>query len=80
MYNHLFIMWITYTVYYVTTFEKNQKITLISDNDPILDNISVQGRCISIWHSHKLNEAHNPCSLDLILLDAQACTVPDFFI
>ncbi|KAL6531006.1 hypothetical protein OROHE_014488 [Orobanche hederae] len=44
-------------------FEINTNITMIKDVDPMLDNITVQGRCISIWHSHKLNEAHNPTAL-----------------
>ncbi|GJV91552.1 hypothetical protein Tco_1539365 [Tanacetum coccineum] len=50
---------------------RNKKITPISEVDPMLDNISVQGRCISIWHSHRVNAAHDPYSLDLVLQDAQ---------
>nr|GFB41992.1 hypothetical protein [Tanacetum cinerariifolium] len=46
-------------------------ITMIKDADPMLDNITVQGRCISLWHSHRLNEAHNPYSLDMVLQDSQ---------
>ncbi|GJU18788.1 replication protein A 70 kDa DNA-binding subunit B, partial [Tanacetum coccineum] len=51
--------------------DSNKKITPISEVDPMLDNIAVQGRCISIWHSHRLNAAHDPYSLDLVLQDAQ---------
>ncbi|GKB25619.1 hypothetical protein Tco_0865020, partial [Tanacetum coccineum] len=51
--------------------DSNKKITPISEVDPILDNIAIQGRCISIWHSHRLNAAHDPYSLDLVLQDAQ---------
>nr|GFB57843.1 replication protein A 70 kDa DNA-binding subunit B [Tanacetum cinerariifolium] len=43
---------------------------MIKDVDPMLDNITVQGRCISLWHSHRLNEAHNPYSLDMVLQDS----------
>ncbi|GJS94499.1 replication protein A 70 kDa DNA-binding subunit B [Tanacetum coccineum] len=50
----------------------NKKIhTAISKVDPMLDNIVIQGSCISIWHSHILNDAHDPYSLDLVLQDAQ---------
>ncbi|GKD14828.1 hypothetical protein Tco_1199235, partial [Tanacetum coccineum] len=27
-------------------------ITMIKDVDPMLENITVHGRCISLWHSH----------------------------
>nr|GEX79218.1 NUDIX hydrolase 1-like [Tanacetum cinerariifolium] len=50
-------------------------ITMIKYVDPMLDNITVQGRCISIWHSHRLNEAHNPYSLDMVLQDSQGTVV-----
>nr|GEX51720.1 retrovirus-related Pol polyprotein from transposon TNT 1-94 [Tanacetum cinerariifolium] len=46
-------------------------IIMIKDVDPMLDNITLQGRCISLWHLHRLNEAHNPYSLDLVLQDSQ---------
>nr|GFA82362.1 hypothetical protein [Tanacetum cinerariifolium] len=46
-------------------------ITMIKDVDPMLDNIRVQGRCICLWHSHRLNEAHNTYSLDMVLQDSQ---------
>ncbi|GKE53163.1 replication protein A 70 kDa DNA-binding subunit B, partial [Tanacetum coccineum] len=51
--------------------DSNKKITPIIEVDPMLDNIVVQGRCISIWYSHRLNAAHDPYSLDLVLQDAQ---------
>ncbi|GJS11817.1 hypothetical protein Tco_0368613 [Tanacetum coccineum] len=51
--------------------DSNKKITPISEVEPMLDNIAVQRRCISIWHSHRLNAAHDPYSLDLVLQDAQ---------
>ncbi|GJZ50695.1 replication protein A 70 kDa DNA-binding subunit B [Tanacetum coccineum] len=46
-------------------------ITMIKDVDPMLDNITVHGRCISLWHSHMMNQAHNPYSLDMVLQDSQ---------
>ncbi|GKD77313.1 replication protein A 70 kDa DNA-binding subunit B, partial [Tanacetum coccineum] len=51
--------------------DSNKKITPINEADPMLDNIAVQGRCISIWHSYRLNAAHDPYNLDLVLQDAQ---------
>ncbi|GJY08030.1 replication protein A 70 kDa DNA-binding subunit B [Tanacetum coccineum] len=48
---------------------KDKKITPISEVDPMLDDISIKGRCISIWHSHRMNAAHDPYSLDLVLQD-----------
>ncbi|GJX88864.1 DUF4219 domain-containing protein, partial [Tanacetum coccineum] len=49
---------------------KDRKITPISEVDPMLDDISIQGRCISTWNSHRMNVAHDPYSLDLVLQDA----------
>ncbi|GKC22840.1 replication protein A 70 kDa DNA-binding subunit B [Tanacetum coccineum] len=46
-------------------------ITMIKDIDPMLDNITIHGRCISLWHSHRMNQAHNPYSLDMVLQDSQ---------
>ncbi|GJY10085.1 replication protein A 70 kDa DNA-binding subunit B [Tanacetum coccineum] len=48
---------------------KEKKNTPISEVDPMLNDITIQGRCISIWHSHRLNAAHDPYSLDLVLQD-----------
>ncbi|GKC30647.1 replication protein A 70 kDa DNA-binding subunit B [Tanacetum coccineum] len=45
--------------------------TMIKDIEPALDNITVQGRVISLWHSHQVNEAHNPYSLDFVFQDLQ---------
>ncbi|GJS81250.1 F-box domain containing protein [Tanacetum coccineum] len=50
--------------------DKDRKVPPISDVDSMLDDISVQARCISIWHSHRINAAHNPYSLDMVLQDA----------
>ncbi|GKE20734.1 replication protein A 70 kDa DNA-binding subunit B, partial [Tanacetum coccineum] len=58
--------------------ENASNITMIKDVDPMLDNITVQGRCISLWHSHRLNEAHNPYSLDMVLQDSQNSRIQIF--
>ncbi|GKD61891.1 replication protein A 70 kDa DNA-binding subunit B [Tanacetum coccineum] len=58
--------------------DKNNKITPISEVDPMLDDISIQGRCISIWHSHKMNAAPDRYSLDLVLQDAQVYIKKEF--
>nr|GEW53094.1 hypothetical protein [Tanacetum cinerariifolium]GEY26379.1 hypothetical protein [Tanacetum cinerariifolium] len=55
-----------------------EKITPISDVDPMFDDISIQGRCISIWHSHGMNGAHDPYSLDLVLQDAHVYIKKEF--
>nr|GEX43116.1 hypothetical protein [Tanacetum cinerariifolium] len=33
--------------------------------------VVIAGRCISLWHSHRLNGAHSPYSLDMVLQDSQ---------
>ncbi|GKD83431.1 replication protein A 70 kDa DNA-binding subunit B, partial [Tanacetum coccineum] len=55
-------------------------ITIIKDVDPMLENIIVHGRCISLWHSHRLNEAHNPYSQDMMLQDSQCYYISNFAI
>ncbi|GKC21110.1 replication protein A 70 kDa DNA-binding subunit B, partial [Tanacetum coccineum] len=35
----------------------------------MLNDITIQGRCINILHSHRMNAAHDPYSLDLVLQD-----------
>ncbi|GKE24750.1 replication protein A 70 kDa DNA-binding subunit B, partial [Tanacetum coccineum] len=56
---------------YIISNDKEKKITPISKVDPMLDGISIQGRCISIWHSHRMNAAYDPYSLDLVLQDVE---------
>ncbi|GJX50694.1 putative PIF1 DNA helicase/replication protein A1-like protein [Tanacetum coccineum] len=46
----------------------------------MLENIIVHGRCISLWHSHRLNEAHNPYSQDMMLQDSQCYYISNFAI
>ncbi|GJY44615.1 replication protein A 70 kDa DNA-binding subunit B [Tanacetum coccineum] len=55
--------------------EREKKITPISQVDPMLDDICIQARCISIWHSHRMNAAHDPYNLDLVLQDVHCTTV-----
>ncbi|GJS71683.1 replication protein A 70 kDa DNA-binding subunit B [Tanacetum coccineum] len=50
-------------------------ITMIKDVDLVLDNITVHGRCISLLHSHRMNQAHNMYSLDMVIQDSQGTVV-----
>ena len=63
---------------YVSGNGKELKITPIKEVDPMLDDIAVQGRCISIFHSHKLNAKHDPYSLDLVIQDVEVFIVTSF--
>ena len=49
------------------------KVTHIKDVNPMINNMAIKGRCISIWHSHKLNEEHDPYSLDCVFQDVEVC-------
>ncbi|GJZ25628.1 replication protein A 70 kDa DNA-binding subunit B [Tanacetum coccineum] len=51
---------------------KERTITSVKDINPMIPNMAIKGRCISVWHSHKLNEAHNPYSLDCIFQDEES--------
>ncbi|GJT93150.1 replication protein A 70 kDa DNA-binding subunit B [Tanacetum coccineum] len=63
----------------VSTFEsspqapkmKERIITPIKDINPMIANMAIRGRCISVWHSHKLNEIHDPYSLDCVFQDEE---------
>ena len=48
---------------------KERKITTIKDLNPMSDSMAIKGRCISLWHSHKLREEHDPYSLDCVFQD-----------
>nr|GEU28610.1 replication protein A 70 kDa DNA-binding subunit B [Tanacetum cinerariifolium] len=48
---------------------KERIITPIKDINPMIANMTIKGRCNSIWHSHKLNEIHDPYSLDCVFQD-----------
>ena len=50
---------------------RERKITLIKDISPMNLNMAIKGRCISVWHSHKLNEEHDPYSIDFLFQDEE---------
>lgn len=50
---------------------KEWSMTLIKDINPMNLNMAIKGRCISVWHSHKLNEEHDPYSLDCVFQDEE---------
>nr|GEY84961.1 hypothetical protein [Tanacetum cinerariifolium] len=55
----------------VVGLDIDAKLTLIIDVDPMLDNIAVKRRCISLWHAHKHHEEQHPYSLEFVLQDEQ---------
>nr|GFA96190.1 hypothetical protein [Tanacetum cinerariifolium] len=54
---------------------KERKITHINKINPMIDNIAIKGRITSVWHSHKLNEQHDPYSLDCVFQDEEMLLV-----
>ena len=50
---------------------RERRITSIKDIDPMNINMVIKGRCMSVWHSHKLNEDHDPYSLDCVIQDEE---------
>ncbi|GKD74534.1 replication protein A 70 kDa DNA-binding subunit B [Tanacetum coccineum] len=57
------------TVKHSTAIQTTNKITPIKDVGPMVSNMSIKGRVVSIWHGHKLNQAHDPYSLECVLQD-----------
>ncbi|GKC18633.1 ATP-dependent DNA helicase PIF1-like protein [Tanacetum coccineum] len=47
------------------------KLTPIKDISPMVTNMRIRGKVISKWHAHKLNQAHDPYSLELVLQDEE---------
>ncbi|PWA56462.1 replication protein A 70 kDa DNA-binding subunit B [Artemisia annua] len=45
--------------------------TSLCNVDPMLEDIKIQVRCISIWRSHAPNMSHSPWSLDFLVQDEQ---------
>nr|GEY21348.1 hypothetical protein [Tanacetum cinerariifolium] len=45
----------------------NAKFTPIKDISPMVMNMRIRGRVILKWHAHKLNQVHEPYSLELVL-------------
>ena len=48
-----------------------QSITLLCDIDPMLDDVKILARCVSIWKSHPAGKPHEVWSLDMVLQDEQ---------
>ena len=48
-----------------------QNITQLCDIDPMLDDVKVLVRCISIWKSHPAGKPNEVWSLDMVFQDAQ---------
>ncbi|PWA87999.1 replication protein A 70 kDa DNA-binding subunit D [Artemisia annua] len=48
-----------------------QNTTLLCDIDPMLDDIKIVARCISIWKSHPAGKPNEVWSLDMVLQDEQ---------
>ncbi|GJZ86787.1 replication protein A 70 kDa DNA-binding subunit B [Tanacetum coccineum] len=57
------------TLKHSPAMQPSNKITPIKDVSPMVSNMSIKGRVISIWHGHKLNQAHDPYSLEGVLQD-----------
>ncbi|PWA42455.1 hypothetical protein CTI12_AA526150 [Artemisia annua] len=49
----------------------NHLFTPLCDVDPMLDDIKIQVRCISIWFSEEPNMSHSPVTLDFVVQDEQ---------
>ena len=46
-------------------------ITQLCDIDPMLDDVKVLVRCISLWKSHPAGKPNEVWSLDMVFQDAQ---------
>ncbi|GJT44621.1 replication protein A 70 kDa DNA-binding subunit B [Tanacetum coccineum] len=57
---------------------KEQTITPINKISPMIDNMAIKGRLTSVWHSHKLNEQHDPYSLDCVFQDEESNRIQIF--
>ncbi|GKC98549.1 replication protein A 70 kDa DNA-binding subunit B [Tanacetum coccineum] len=70
----------------VSTFEsslqapkmKERIINPNKDVNTMIANMAIKGRCISVWHSHKLNEMHDPYSLDCVFQDEHSNRIKIF--
>ncbi|GKD71268.1 hypothetical protein Tco_1325358, partial [Tanacetum coccineum] len=51
--------------------EMELNMTQLCDMDPILDDIKILARCISIWKSHPAGKPNEVWSLDTVLQDPQ---------
>nr|GEZ15891.1 replication protein A 70 kDa DNA-binding subunit B [Tanacetum cinerariifolium] len=57
---------------------KERIITPIKDINPMIANMAIKGRCIPVWHSHKLNEIRDPYSLDCVFQDEECYIISNF--
>ncbi|GJX14378.1 replication protein A 70 kDa DNA-binding subunit B [Tanacetum coccineum] len=48
-----------------------QQMTLLCDIDPMMDDVKVLARCISIWKSHAAGKPNQPWGLDVVLQDPE---------
>ena len=51
----------------------DEQFTALSKVDPMLDEIKVKGRCISLWHTHPVGKPNQAYSLDMVLQDEHVC-------
>lgn len=45
------------------------EFTALDEIDPMLDNIKIKARCISVWHSHPAGKPNQAYSFDIVLQD-----------
>ena len=45
------------------------EFTSLDQIDPMLDNIKIKARCISVWHSHPAGKPNQAYSFDIVLQD-----------
>ncbi|GKC68969.1 replication protein A 70 kDa DNA-binding subunit B, partial [Tanacetum coccineum] len=48
-----------------------QQMTFLCDIDPMMDDVKVLARCISIWKSHAAGKPNQPWGLDVVLQDLE---------
>ncbi|PWA85288.1 replication protein A 70 kDa DNA-binding subunit B [Artemisia annua] len=48
---------------------KDLEFTALDQIDPMLDNIKIKARCISVWHSHPAGKPNQAYSFDIVLQD-----------
>ncbi|GJZ82291.1 retrovirus-related pol polyprotein from transposon TNT 1-94 [Tanacetum coccineum] len=50
----------------------DQQFTSLDQVDPMLDDIKIKARCISLWHCHSAGKPQDPYRLDMALQDEQS--------
>ena len=45
------------------------EFTSLDQIDPMLDNIKIKARCISVWHSHPAGKPNQAYSFDIVIQD-----------